>query len=158
MSFTNFQQAIELATKCNYYTIIQGGKSSEDIIKAEKLLDIKFSKQNVEFYRKLGYLSFYGTEIFGIEPDDNSEILEGNSVAYALNDRKEYGLPQEWLPIYNYNDGNMAYLNYGILNEDGEPEVIIAIYTGNGYEIAEKVANDFGDFLLQLVQQQLDSQ
>ena len=89
MSYINFQQAIELAPRCDFYTIIQGGKSSEDIVKAERLLNMKFSKQNMEFYRKLGYLSFNGIEIFGIELDDNSEILEGNSVAYTLHERKE---------------------------------------------------------------------
>ena len=39
-----------------------------------------------EFYKKYGYLSFFGNEIYGIDPEDDSGILEGNSVAYALND------------------------------------------------------------------------
>lgn len=41
------------------------------------MLNIKFSNQSIEFYKKYGYLSFYGNEIFGIDPDDDSGILRG---------------------------------------------------------------------------------
>ncbi|MBD5476858.1 MAG: SMI1/KNR4 family protein [Lachnospiraceae bacterium] len=94
MSYQNFIKAMELAPKCKFYTTV-GGKTEEDIRMSEKMLDIIFSNQCREFYAKCGYLSFYGNEIFGINPNDDSGILEGNSVAYALNDRKEYNLPKE---------------------------------------------------------------
>ena len=157
MSYQNFETAMQLAPKCKFYTTA-GGKNKEDILKSEKLLGIRFSKQCLEFYQKYGYLSFFGNEIFGIDPEDDSGILEGNSVAYALNDRKEYDLPLDWLPVYNYEDGNMAYLDFSNKNEDEEPRVIMGIYTGNGYEITKTIAEDFGQFLLQLVNQQLDAQ
>ena len=89
---------MELAPKCKFYTT-EGGKSEEEIRRSEQILNIKFSNQSREFYEKYGYLSFYGNEIFGIDPDDDSGMLEGNSVAYALNDRKEYNLPKEWIPM-----------------------------------------------------------
>ena len=98
-------------------------------------------------------MSFDGNEIFGIDPDNNSGILEGNSVAYALNDRAKYNLPVEWVPIYNYGDGSMAYLDYAFINSDNEPRVIEAFYNGHEYEIVNIVADDFGDFVLQLVQE-----
>lgn len=155
MSYTNFIKAMELAPKCKFYTTA-GGKNEEEIRKSEQMLNIKFSNQSTEFYKKYGYLSFYGNEIFGIDPDDDSGILEGNSVAYALNDRKEYNLPNEWIPIYNFDDGNMAYLDYSYLNEQKEPRVIMAFYNGKEYEIVETLAEDFGDFVLQLVQEQTE--
>lgn len=92
MSYTNFIKAMELAPKCKFYTTV-GGKTEEEIKMAEKMLSVSFSSQCREFYEKYGYLSFFGNEIYGIDPEDDSEILEGNSVAYALNDRKEYNLP-----------------------------------------------------------------
>ncbi len=101
---------------------------------SEELLNIKFSKQSLEFYEKSGYLSFYGNEIFGID---------------------EYGLPNEWIPIYNFQDGNMAYLDYSSLNSENEPRVIMAFYNGKEYEVSEILAEDFGEFLLKLVQEQL---
>lgn len=153
MSYTNFIKAMELAPKCKFYTTA-GGKSEEEIRKSEQILNIKFSDQCREFYEKYGYLSFYGSEIFGIDPDDDSGILEGNSVAYALNDRDEYSLPEEWIPIYDFDDGSMAYLDYSHLNKQKEPRVIMASYDGEEYEVVEILAEDFGDFVLQLVQEQ----
>lgn len=155
MSYTNFIKAMELASKCRFYTTA-GGKTEEEIKMSEKMLGICFSNQCREFYEKYGYLSFLGTEIYGIDPKDDSGILEGNSVAYALNDRKEYNLPKEWVPIYDFDDGNMAYLDYSSLNVEKEPGVIMAFYNGEKYEIAETLAEDFGDFILQLVQEQIE--
>ncbi|GEM_PF-324017 len=157
MSYQNFKAAMELAPKCKFYTTV-GGKTEEEIKKAEQLLKLKFSRQSREFYEKYGYLSFWGNEIFGIDPDDDSGILEGNSVAFAINDREEYNLPNDWIPIYNFEDGNMAYLDYSSPNLEEEPKVIMAFYNGNEYEIAEILAEDFGDFVLGLVQEQLKAQ
>ncbi|WP_430749588.1 SMI1/KNR4 family protein [Drancourtella massiliensis] len=46
---------------------------------AEKLLGVKFSNQFWDFNAKYGYLSFYGNEIFGADPDHLDE-MEGNRV------------------------------------------------------------------------------
>jgi len=155
MSYQNFVKAMELAPKCEFYTTV-GGKTKEEIEKSEKMLGIIFSNQCREFYAKYGYLSFYGNEVYGIDPYDDSGILEGNSVAYAINDREEYNLPKEWIPIYNFEDGNMAYLDYSSLNVEKEPRVIMAFYNGEKYEIVETLAEDFGDFVLNLVQEQIE--
>lgn len=155
MSYYDFEQAMNLAPKCRYFTTV-GGKSKEEIEKSETRLEIKFSKQCTEFYEKFGYLSFYGNEIFGIDADDDSGILEGNSVAYAINDREQFLLPKEWIPIYNYQDGNMAYLDYSVTNSESEPRVIMAGYNGKEYEINAIIADDFGEFLLNLIKEQLE--
>ena len=154
MSYQNFLKAMELAPKCKYFTTA-GGKTKEEIMKSEKMLNVKFSRQCIEFYQKYGYLSFYGNEIFGIDPDDDSGILEGNSVTYAINDRIEYNLPNDWIPIYNFDDGNMAYLDYSSLNRENEPKVIMGFYNGIKYEVVDTLADDLGDFLLKLIQKQL---
>ena len=66
MSYANFVKALELAPQCKFYTTA-GGKSDEEIGASEKILGVTFSKQCKEFYKKLGYLSFFGNEIFGID-------------------------------------------------------------------------------------------
>ncbi len=157
MSYQNFKEAMELAPQCKFYTT-DGGKTKEEIQRSEELLQLKFSRQCTEFYEKYGYMSFFGTEIFGIDPDDDSGELEGNSVAYALHDREEYHLPANWLPLYDFEDGNMAYLDYSCLNAEKEPRVIMASYNGSEYEVADVLAEDLGEFILQLVQEQLESQ
>ena len=146
---------MKMAQKCKFFRTA-GGKTEQEIKKSEQLLGIEFSKQCREFYEEYGYLSFYGTEIFGIDPDDIDDILEGNSVAYALNDRKEYGLPKAWIPLYDMGDGSLAYFDYDNLNDDGEPRIIVAVFNGNGYEIEEILAEDFGNFLLERVEEQLN--
>jgi hypothetical protein len=157
MSYQNFEKALELAKQCNAYRTV-GGESATVIEKSETLLGFKFSAQNIKFYTQLGYLSFYGNEIYGINPYDLNGILEGNSVAYALSDRRDYNLPEKWLPIYFFDDGYMGYLDYSQLNGYGEPPVIMAIYNGSEYVITEKVAEDMGDFILMLVEEQLANQ
>jgi hypothetical protein len=150
MSYQNFEKALEKAQKCKYYTTISG-TDDLTIKKSEKMLELEFSRQLIEFYKSYGYISFDGNEIFGIDPDDDSGILEGNSVLYALNDREEYGLSPKWVPIYTYGDGMMAYLDYSDINNSGEPRVVMAYYDGSKYIIEKVVAEDFGDFLYDLV-------
>lgn len=151
MSYQNFEAAMELAKSCDYYTT-GGGKTQEEISRAEALLGVKFSPQCRAFYAKYGYLSFYGCEIFGIDPDHLDE-MEGNSVACALHDRKETALPAHLIPIYNLDDGCVAYLDYASCNAEGEPRVVMAVYNGSAYEIMDTLAEDFGDFALRLVQE-----
>ena len=157
MSYKNFEKAIELAKKCDGYSN-GGGKSFDIVSKAENLLDIKFSKQNFRYFNKLGFIEFYGNEIYGIVKDDFSGTYAGCAIEATLTDREEYNLPKEWLTIYFFDDGYMGYLDYGHLNEDGEPPVIMAIYDGEKYVVTEKIAEDLGNFLLQLVEEQLARQ
>lgn len=50
----------------------------------------------------------------------------------------------------------MAYLDYSSLNAEKEPGVIMAFYNEDKYETVEKLAEDLGDFILQLVQEQVE--
>lgn len=156
MSYQNFKEAILTAPNCNFFTTA-GGCTKEQIEKSEDILDVKFSKQAVEFYQKYGYLSFYGHEIFGIDPDDDSGELEGNSVAYTLNERTSYGLNKNWIPFYNFNDGRLAFFDYSNLNAENEPQIIMGYYDGSQYRLIDIISNDFGDFLLSLVKDCLNS-
>ena len=157
MSYTNYQKAINLLPKCKNYFVFK--KQPPNVIKkAEQLLSLNFSMQVSDFLMKLGYVSFAGHEIYGISGDnfDDFSILAGNMVESTLSDREKFGLPNEWLTIYFFGfDGYYGYLDHGQLNEEGEPPVIIATYDGEKYVVAEKVAEDFGDFLLELVQNAL---
>lgn len=155
MSWRNYERSMELAKQCRFYTTA-GGKTIAEIQKAEELLGIRFSRQYRDFCENYGYLSFYGNEIFGIDID-NMEELEGNCVAYALNDREEYGLPHSYIPIYNYGDGTMAYMDCSILNEEEEPRIVILEHDGSYYNVIETAAEDFGDFILGLVEAELES-
>lgn len=151
MSYENYKTAMKAAKSLRFYTTA-GGRSEEAIRKSEEILGIKFSPQYREFNKDHGYLSFFGCEIFGADPE-NLEIAEGNSIACALIERRDYGLPSYLLPIYNFNDGCMAYLDHTFLNDAGEPRVVMMEYTVTGYELVEVLEEDFGDFVLSLVRE-----
>ena len=157
MSYNDYLSAMEQAKKCNRYRVAKG-TTPEAIKESERLLKLSFSKQLQDFYSKYGYLSFFGTEIFGIYPDDLEDVLEGNSVAYALHERENYNLPDKWIPFYSFGDGSLACFDYEQLNDDAEPRVIRVIYDGHSYSVVECVADDFGGFVLELVSQQLQRQ
>ena len=176
MSYQNLEKALQLAPKCiNYET--DDGISDEHIRKSEELLGIRFSKQAQYFYKNYNYMSFYGYEIDGIDPN-SSFPLGGNAVASALADRKKYGLPEKWIPLCFLDDGYYAYMDYSQLNAEGEPRIIEAVYT-NGehldefdddldeenlpegfcrYEITQVLGEDLGEYLLGLVEETLSSQ
>ncbi len=62
---------------------------------------------------------------------------------------------KKWLPIYFLDDGYMAYLNYGKLNIEREPCVISAYYNGLNYVVERKIADDFGEFLMKLISEEI---
>ena len=150
MSYNSFQTACRLIKNFDDFEC-SGGKPDKVIRKAEKDLNIMFSRQCYEFYKNFDYSVFGGIEIFGIQTGANSQILEGNIVAYALNDRHEYNLPFFWIPFLNFGDGSMAYYDYSTLNNDKEPRIIRAGFVNHKFELIEQLAEDFGDFLQDLI-------
>jgi len=157
MSYNNYEKALELAKKCEGY-LVGNGQPNDVIKKGQQLLGLDFSRQHYDYLNKLGFLDFFGHEFYGIPKGDFSGTPEGCMIECALVDRKAWNLPKEWVPVFNFDDGYMGYLDYGYLNEEGEPRVIMAIYTGQKYEIVEVIAEDFGDFLLQQVEEHLLTQ
>jgi len=157
MSFENFEKALELAKICDGYWIA-GGKTDEVIQRGEELMGFKFSKQTHEFFKRIGKLMLFGEVIYGISKNDFSGMPAHNSIEFTLLERKEWKLPKEWLAIYNFDDGYRGFLDYGNLNADGEPPVVMAICNGKEYVMVERVAEDLGDFILELVEEQLKYQ
>ena len=156
MSYSNFEKGQELAKQCEGYDI--SGKSDETIMKASKLLNIKFSKQTYKYFNEIGYLDYFGSAFLGIIVDDFSGAPADNCVETALAERAEYNLPEEWLPIYDFDDGEMGYLDYSQLNDEGEPPVIIASYNGEEYVVIERFTEDLGDLILMMVEEDLEIQ
>ena len=154
MSYERFKKALVLAEKCVGYEIGEG-VVDKIIDTAQEKLGLFFSRQFCEYLKRFSYMEFFGIEIYGIIKDDFSGIPEGNIVESTIDSRKKYNLPISWIPIYNYGYGPKAYLDYSHLNIEDEPRVVMATYIGNEYAINEVIAEDFGDFLLQLIEEQL---
>ena len=149
MSYNNFKSACQKMKLIPDYES-SGAISELELEKAEAQLAIHFSPQHREFLRQFNYVVFDCIELFGIQNNQNSAILEGNLVEYTLFDRQSYGLSDKWIPFFNFNDGTLAYFDYSLLNDANEPRIIRACYNGS-YNIVEVLAEDFGDFLSTLV-------
>lgn len=150
MDVQTFENVLEKARQCRYFDAADGC-AEETISKAEQILNINFSPQQRLFLSKYGYLSFFGNEFMGILKEDFSGVPAMGIVECALLERKESALPSTWVPIYNLDDGYMAYLAYDRLNSDGEPAVFAGICTDTGFVKEEQIAQDYGEFIEQRV-------
>lgn len=154
MSIETYKKAKQIIDNLEDLETI-GGKSIEVIKKGEELFGLKFSKILIKYFEDYGYISFNGNEIFGIIDDDFLDDDEMCCVESALSEREKYNLPKEWLPISFIDDGYYAYLDFSNLNNEGEPKVIAGIYNGEKYEMVQTIAEDLGDFLLELAEETL---
>jgi len=177
MSFQSFEKALALAKQCRAYRI-GDGKSDEVISRGEKLIGFKFSKQNYEYFKRVGHLMFFGEMFYGITTDDLSDDTDMGAIESSIRDRKKYGLPKKWLRIYSFEyDGWEAFLDYGNLNAEGEPPVIVSVCAGKEWLGAKEsakgkwkrikdrnflevgiFAEDLGDFILCLVEEAIERQ
>ena len=156
MSYSNFQKAMELAKTIEYYN--NAGQQTKELLeRVQKTFWFEISSQHYEYLYEYGYVMFLGVEFYGIYKDVFEGIYAGNAIVATLQDREDFGLPKKWIPIYDYSDGQMAYLDYSQLNADGEPAIIVGLYNGEKYIIVERVAEDLGDFLLQVVEEQINN-
>lgn len=158
MSYKNYVSAMEKAAECDGYDS-GSGVSGETVKNAEKLLGVSFSKQLREYLLEFGWLEFFGVEMYGIVNEDFfADVIEGCMVEWALSERESNALDPKWIPIRFEDDGSMAFLDYSRSNSEGESPVISAVLTGDGYTVQEDLAEDLGEYILELVNDQLEDQ
>ncbi|MFZ2538229.1 MAG: SMI1/KNR4 family protein [Oscillospiraceae bacterium] len=160
MSLENFEKAMELAKNIDYYDI-HGEMADEFIEKAEQAFDFKLSKQHYLFYKEYGYLDYDGCVFYGIYPGAFEGPPFSSAVLNTIYLRNECGILKQWIPLYDY-DEEIAYFDYEHLNAKGEPR-IIAVPVGRNYDdkddyYVDVLAEDLGDYLLQMVTESLEDQ
>lgn len=151
MSYRNYSKALKIISNFDEYDS-GNGVSEQCIMNAEKILGINFSKQIRNYLTNYGYIEFFGVELYGIIDEEISyDSVEGCMVEWSVVQRKKSGLNHSWLPIKFDDDGFMSFFDFSNLNEENEPSVISAVLTDNGWTVKEKLADDFGDYLLYLI-------
>lgn len=152
MSYKDYEKALKIMNenkeKCDFF-----GKCSEDLIeKAEKALGIKFSKIYKNFLMNFGAGNYGSEEIYGIIGEDFIDSSVPNGIWYTLIERKQVNLPKNLVVIYDTCSDELFCLDFNKLNDENEPEVVTYIPgERNENQLYEKIANDFGEFLLELV-------
>ena len=131
---------------------------NEEIIeKAEKYLDIVFPKTYQKFIKTYGYISLGGQEIYGVLNDEFINSGIPNAIWLTYNNRKDFNFPHHLIPIYDVGEGTTYCLDTSQINAEGECPVVA--WPIDGYEatpVLEIVAEDFGKFFLDMVQQEVD--
>lgn len=152
MSYVNYQKAVEIMSKNKEKCHFIGERSEELIEKAEDTLGIKFSRIYKEFLIKYGAGNYGAEEILGVIDDDFEESSVPDGIWYTLTEREEVDLPMNLVVIYETGGDELFCLDFNNLNEEKEP-IVVAYIPGedNKNQRYEKIADDFGDFLLQLV-------
>jgi hypothetical protein len=153
MSYENFEKSLELVKSLeNYY--IGGGVTEELISKAEKILNIKFSKQHYEYLLNIGYLHFLNHIIAGLANTEDFSL--SSAVGTTLDYRGEdIGIPEKWVIILDEQYFHTpVFLDYSQINEDGEPPAILMSYNDNDEPfVLQKLAEDLGDFIFLLIEE-----
>ncbi len=156
MSTTNYYKAKQVIQTNEEMADFIGGCSNELINLAEENLDIKFRGIYLDFLQTFGAGNFGAQEIYGIINDkfENSSIPD--AIWYTLMERREINLPHNLFVIYDTGSEELYCLDFNKIGENGEPKVVSFVpcikLEGQKYEI---IASDFGDFLLEIVMEEV---
>ncbi|UOQ94879.1 SMI1/KNR4 family protein [Halobacillus shinanisalinarum] len=156
MSIETYQKAKEIILSNEDMADFVGGRTNGLIKMAEGKLGLKFTGLYLDFLKTLGAGNFGAQEIYGILKDDFENSSVPDAIWFTLTERKETGLPNDLLVIYDTGGDELFCLDFNKLDENGEPKVVSYV---PGMKLDDQVyqviAHDFGEFLLGLVRQEL---
>jgi len=152
MSVETYQKAKQIIQTNEDLADFIGGRKNELIKLAEEKLGVKFTGFYLDFLQTFGAGNFGAQEIYGIINDNFENSSVPDAIWYTLTERKEINLPNNLLVIYHTGSDELFCLDFNQLDEKGEPKVVSFV---PGIELERQrykiIANDFGDFLLDLV-------
>ena len=152
----NYEKATDLIQK-NVDLFVSGfcPCSECSIQKIEQALNSKIPSDYVRFLRTFGLLNFGGAEVFGIFRDEIDGIYLGNMITRTLNERNEGKMPSNLIVIEDTGwDGELYCLQ---INENDPDKSPVVVYVHPTVPI-EVLTPDFGTYLLQRVQQEIEYQ
>ncbi|GIN09164.1 hypothetical protein J1TS1_33090 [Shouchella clausii] len=156
MSVETYQKAKEIILDEEEIADFVGGRTEELINLAEEKLGLKFTGLYLDYLKTFGAGNFGAQEIYGIIDADFENSSVPDAIWYTLTERKEIRLPDNLLVIYDTGSDELFCLDFNQRADNGEPKVVSLVpgvdLESQTYEI---IANDFGDFLLDLVKQEV---
>lgn len=149
----------------NAFNLIEKNKESFDfekdfkspslINKAEEFLGQKFPETYKIFLERYGCGGTDGLEIYGLIDENFKNSGIPDVVWINMHERSKGWIPSHLIKISDAGDGFYYYLDASQENEEGEYPVVL---WGHGMSESQKkiVNKDFGEFLLEQIQQSLE--
>jgi hypothetical protein len=130
-------------------SFFSGEKSDVLLIKAEKVLALKFSLMYKRFLSEFGAGNFGPIEFLGVIDETFEESCVPDCIWYTLIERQNSNLPNNLIVIYETGDGDLYCQDYCNV-DDSEPKIVLySPGLSNKEQTYEIVANNFGDFLIE---------
>lgn len=156
MSTENYNKAIKVINDNKEDCFFAGKRSEELVLKAEEALGIKFSAQYRKFVLGYGAGSIGAQEIYGVVDDDFDNSSIPNGIWFTLIERQEVQMPENLLVICDAGSDEFFCLDFSKVSKEGEPPIVVFVAgVDNEYQTYEIIAEDFGNYLLQVVEQEL---
>ena len=156
MSYSDLVEAIRLIPDdCDR---LSAGEIPDTLVESvQQKLGLKFSAEYLAFCRKFEYVTLDEMMLCSVFSQD-CVAVDG-----ILEERREAGFPEHLLPFV---DGLGLFLDFSVLDEDGEPRVVEVEYieldeeddseteASGCYVVRQTVAGDLGEFLLALAREE----
>ena len=156
MSVESYQKAKNIILANQEIADFIGGRTDELIIMAEEKLGLKFTGLYLDYLQTFGAGNFGAQEVYGIITNDFENSSVPDAIWYTLTERNEINLPNNFLIIYDTGSDELFCLDLNKSSETKEPKVVSFVpgieLKSQTYEI---IANDFGEFLLNLVEREI---
>lgn len=152
MSLKDYTEAVTLMEAHPSKQDFDGPKSEQLISKAEAALGFRFPSIYRRFLREFGVGNFGSAEICGVVREDFEHSSVPDAVWYTLSERRQGGLPPDVLIIGEDGMGGLFCLECGA--DQGR---VVRLPPGRPLSShpREPIANDFGEFFLELVRRQI---
>ncbi|MFX3619115.1 MAG: SMI1/KNR4 family protein [Sporolactobacillus sp.] len=156
MGIESYRKAKEIILDHEEIADFIGNRSNQLIKSAENKLKLKFTGLYLDYLQSFGAGNFGAQEIYGIINDDFENSSIPDAIWYTLTERKEINLPLNLLIIYDTGSDELFCLDFNQRDTKEEPKIVSFVPGANlesqTYEI---IADDFGDFLLNIVRQEI---
>lgn len=151
MSLENYNKALKIIENNKKMCHFAGPRSEKLLTFAEETLGIEFSPLYRDFLKRFGAGNFGSQEIYGVIDEDFENSSVPDAIWFTLTEREEGGFPSNLLVIYD-NGEELFCLDNNKRNLYNEPAIVSYIPGQDLHlQLFETIAEDFGDFLLDLV-------
>lgn len=112
MKLKSYKETQRIIKENDHNLQIDMDPAPESFIKeTEKILDLKFSDDYIDFLKDYGFLGYGSLELYGVTNGDPYVKSVFNTVWMTLDERKNYNLPQQFVIVAESGMGELYVLD-----------------------------------------------